>query len=72
MLDAATSMSGANDRGSKFDAEEYMRKANLEGIPAGPNGIEIPKELLEQEPLEKINAEQIEKGLVRLKFKHPL
>ena len=36
-----------NNNGKKFDAEEYMRKANLEGILAGPNGIEIPKELLE-------------------------
>ena len=34
--------------------------------------IDVPERLYGTQPLEKINSTQIEKGLVRLKFKHPL
>ncbi len=51
-------------------AENLMETFNLEGFTG--DEIEVPKEILETGELQKLRPEQIEKGEIRLQFKHPL
>ena len=44
-----------------------MKEVNKKGYKG-----EIPEELFEQEKWEKLTPNEVEKGIARLKFKHPL
>ena len=61
-----------NNNGAKMDAANLMQMANLDGIEQGENGLIIPPEVLEKGEPQKLSESQIEKGKIRLRFKHPL
>ena len=51
----------------KITGEEYMKL-----VRGGGNFVDPPESLFEIEKLQTLTEQQIEKGIIRLKFKHPL
>ena len=56
---------GATD--NRFAAQRFMKKANKEGFSG-----EIPEELFAPEAWNILTEPEVQKGIKRLKFKHPL
>ena len=58
---------GDKSKDGKFAAQAFMKKANIEGFSG-----QIPEDLFAQEEWNVLTEEEVQKGIKRLKFKHPL
>ena len=67
MADQQAKKLGDNSQDGRFAAQRFMKKANKEGFSG-----EVPPELFVHEEWNILTEPEVQKGIKRLKFKHPL